>query len=55
MTEQSQTSFGKVSRRTVAAISERMRTPRGRFVLLGLGIVLFVAATVLLLTFPKLV
>jgi hypothetical protein len=37
------------------AISERMRTPRGRYVLLGLGIVLFVAATVLLLTFPKLV
>ncbi|WP_146926322.1 hypothetical protein [Cellulomonas xylanilytica] len=37
------------------AISERMRTPRGRYVLLGLGIVLFVAATVLLLTFPKLI
>jgi hypothetical protein len=37
------------------AISERMRTPRGRLVLLALGIVLFVAATVLLLTFPKLI
>ena len=37
------------------AISERMRTPRGRSVLLGLALVLFVAATIVLLTFPKLI
>jgi len=37
------------------AMSERMRSPRGRYALLGLGVFLFVVSTTLLLTFPKLV
>ncbi|MGY4642984.1 hypothetical protein [Cellulomonas sp. URHB0016] len=37
------------------AMSERMRSRRGRHVLLGLGVGLFAVATTLLLTFPKLV
>jgi hypothetical protein len=37
------------------AISSRMRTPRGQWVMLGIGIAGFVGAAILALSFPKLV